>query len=363
MNARYLTSYEALSEGLRASDAQAIDASIHLLQSAHYESRSRVVTLIGDIDVEQSTPVLERWFQAPWPAQTAAWWVLSYTERLRPPNAKILRETLDPFARIDESLHPSVAVQVAGWVYEYVLHAAKHTVQIPATVEQALRAWLNAKNPQLALSSLQTLLVMNVQVPRTQAAQVIALAADAGMADADKIGMRCGFLESADRLADQVLTDGPWSDVAVRAFVQALPENARQRFESVSLRWRVSPQDREIHVATILAAHGNSKAHAWLKRACNVRDPRRRALAWAGRVRALCRDQSQEQRAKVGKQLLRESESVRAWVISTLDPSCPMQRQWLAQASEYGTNEERAAVRDAMRAYALRRPLVPDAAQ
>lgn len=363
MQERYLISYEALAEGLDEGDAHAIDASIHLLQSAHYESRSRVVTLVGDFEVEQSVPVLERWFDAPWPAQTAAWWVLSYNERLTPSKAGALREALDPLSRIDASVHESVAVQMAGWVYEYVMHTPTERVQIPQTVEETLRIWLDSSHPQLALSSLQTLLTMGAAVTRTDAAPVIALAENANIAGVDRIGMRCGFLESAERLADQVLNDGPWSDLAVRAFVQALPDNARERFESVRLPRRLVAQDREIHSATILAAHGDSNARDWLEKACKIRDPRRRALAWAGRIRALCRAEDEEQRAKVGKQLLRESEAVRAWVISTLDPACPMQRQWLEQASKYGTDEERAAVRDALRAYARRRPLVPDAAQ
>lgn len=363
MEQRYLTSYEALAAGLQELDVAAIDAASHLLQSAHYESRSRVVIFVGDAEPAVSIPVLERWFDAPWQVQIAAWWVLSYNERLTPSKAKVLREALTPLSRIKADVHEDVAVQVAGWVYEYVLHAARTTPTVPASVEKTLRLWLKSTHPQLALSSLQTLLIMRVQVPRPEAAQVIANAADAGIAEADVIGMRCGFLESADRLADQVFEEGPWCHIAVEAFVQALPDNARTRFEAVSLRWHLPARDRDIHVATILSAHGDREARSWLQKACKARATRRRAIAWAGHIRALRRVNDEDAMRAVGKMLLREREAVRAWVISTLNPACAIQREWLDQARQYGTPEERLAVRDAMHAYALRRPLVPHAAQ
>lgn len=361
MQERYLTSYEALCAGLRAQDASAIEASIYLLQSAHYSSRSQIVTFVGELDKHSADVILRAWFDAPWPAQSAAWWVLAYNERLHPPMAQRLRQALQPMQRIARDVHPDVAVQCAGWLYEYVVHVGLPNVEYPQAVVETLRAWCEDDDAQCALSSLQTLLALEIPVARTTAARVIAQAVDAGIDDADVLGMRCGFIESAERLTEQVLRGGPWADLAVQAFVQILPNAARKRFETVSLRWRLLPQDREVHVATILAAHGDADALAWLQRACQTRDPRRRAVAWAGRVRAMSRSSDMASQERLGKLLLREPESVRAWVLSTLDPSCAMQRQWLEQARQYGTEEERIAVEDALRAYALRRPLVPDA--
>lgn len=361
MQERYLTSYEALCAGLRAQDDEAIEASIYLLQTAHYASRSQIVNFVAELEQHTACTILGAWFDAPWPAQSAAWWVLAYNERLRPPIAEELRRLLTPFDRVQQDLHPHVAVQCAGWLYEHVVHVGAHNAACPARVIDILHAWRTDADPQCALSSLQTLLALEVPVTRVDAAQVIADAVDAKIDAADVIGMRCGFLESAERLTEQVLRSGPWADLAVQAFVQILPDVARKRFEKISLRWRLVPQDREIHVATILAAHGDAEALAWLQRACQTRDPRRRAIAWAGRVRAMSRSSDTDARKRLGNLLLREPESVRSWVLSTLDPSCPMQREWLEQARHYGTEEERIAVADALRAYALRRPLVPDA--
>lgn len=363
MHERYLTSYEALCAGLTALDQQAIDASIYLLEHAHYQSRSQIVTFVGDLAAETTHPIVYAWLHASWTAQHAAWWVLAYIERLYPPKADQLRDTIDPLAQIHPDLHAHVGTQVAAWLYAWLTHARAPVQTLPNPVTQTLTSWLRAEHPERALSSLQALLALGADISRTDAARAVAHAIDANIEEADLLGMQCGFIESAERLATQVLQGGPWADIAVQAFVQILPEEAEKRFDAVNLPRRGAPRDRDIQVATIRAAHGDESASKWLANACKTKDLRRRSIAWSGRVRAVSRNLDIQKQHALGKLLLREPESVRAWVISTLDPSCPTQRAWLEQARDYGTEEEKTAVKDALRSALSHRPLVPQMGQ
>lgn len=367
MKERYLTSFDALQNGLQERDPKAIEASIYLLQHAHYQSRSQIVLFVASRDAPALEEILRAWLQSPWPAQSAAWWTLAYNARRNPHLAEKTHAALSTYNLIQHDVHEHVGVQICAWIYERLAHAQINPQNIPPHVADILTQWLQADHPQRALSSLQALLATQTHVSRHDAARAIARAINAGIEEADVIGLRCGFIESAERLAQQVLTDGPWADLAEQAFTQTLPDIARERLAAVPLRRSRAPQERNIRVATILAAHGDESAMKWLKTACTTKDTRRRALAWAGRVRALQEASKKEANQQeilrnVGKLLLREPEQVRAWVLSTLDPQCPIQRQWLDQAKEYGTEEEKSAVEDAMRAYLYKRPLIPDSA-
>lgn len=356
---RYLTSFEALQVGLRERDEEALRASVQLLATAHDRSRSQIVVFVGSLPLANSEPILRRWLAEDWPAQSAAWWVLGYLERLAPPAATELRKRLSPLDRFADIEHEMVALQAASWLYCHALVPTNIAAKLPTQVELKLRHWLNATSVALALAALQALLRLDVDVSKSEAARVIAQASNRGLREADVLGMRCGFIECAEKLVDEMIADGPWASVAVDALAEVLPDEARARLETMRpKRWTSS--DSAIHVMTVLAAHHDVKALQWLERACAQRDPRRRALAWAGRVKAVCKAGDIGERQAVGKALLREDEAIRAWVISGLDPSCPTQREWLNQARRYGTLEEQEAVVDAMRAFSLRGPLVPD---
>lgn len=363
MKERYLISFDALRDGLQERDPDALDASIYLLEHAHYQSRSQIVLFVATRDAPALEEILRAWLKGPWPAQSAAWWTLAYNARRAPDLADAIDAALSPYDLIQRDAHEHVGVQICAWLYERLVHGQISPKDVDARIVDILHSWLQADHPQRALSSLQALLALNAKVSRQDAARAVAHAEDAGIEDADVIGLRCGFLESAERLVHHVLTEGPWADLAEQAFVQMLPETARAQLESVPLRRRGAPRERDIRVATILAAHGDNGALQWLETACTARDTRRRALAWAGRVRALRDPHQQEALKHVGKLLLREPEHVRAWVLSTLDPQCPIQRRWLDQGREYGTEEEKSAVEDAMRTYLYKRPLIPDRAR
>lgn len=356
---RYLISFEALQGGLRELDEEALRASVQVLATAHDRSRSQIVVFVGGLPVATIEPILRAWLNEDWPAQSAAWWVQGYLERLAPQTAGRLRASLNPLARFAEIEHEAVALQAASWLYCHALVHPEASDELPTAVELKLRLWLDATSVALALASLQALLRLGCEVSKAAAARVIAQASSRGLREADVLGMRCGFIECAEKLVDEMVTDGPWASVAVDALSEVLPDQARARLQTMRpKRWTSS--DSSIHVMTVLAAHKDAAALEWLERACAQRDPRRRALAWAGRVKAVCMAGDATARQHVGQALLRESEAVRAWVISGLDPSCPTQRRWLDQARRYGTPDEQEAVIDAMRAFSLRGPLVPD---
>lgn|GEM_PF-5787234 len=361
MQERYLTSYEALCAGLTALDSNAIDASIYLLEHAHYHSRSKITTFVLDAPTHIASHILNAWLQADWAAQTAAWWVLASAQRLLPSKAEALRDSTKPLTKIHANLHPQVGTQVAAWIYAWVTLEPKAAAQLPEQVRTLLLQWFTEAHPERALSSLQCLLALHHDIAREDAAKVIARAVDAHIEGADVLGIRCGFIESAERLATQILEGGPWADVAVQAFVQILPEAIEAQLQAVNLRR--NGRDREIRVATVLAAHGDVNAQKWLENACKTKDLRRRAMAWAARVRSTSRAGQDATLNELGKLLLREPESVRAWVLSTLDTQHPIHREWLLQARDYGTEEEKSAVQDALRASLAQHPLVPDASE
>lgn len=360
MYQRYLTSFDALSAGLVALEADALRASCQVLATAHDRSRSQIVVFVAELPATTVSAILRAWLDDAWPAQSAAWWVLAYLERLVPPKAIPLRETLQPFERFARIEHDAVAIQAAAWLYSFATVDSRAVEHVGRPVEEALRRWMDAESIALSLAALQSLLRLGLDVGKGEAARVIGQASMKGFREADVLGVRCGFIECAERLVDEIAQEGPWTSMAVEALSQVLPGSARQRLETMRpSRWTNS--DSAIHSSTILASHGDTRALTWLEKACQQRDARRRALAWSGRVRAVCRAGDEPARQQVGQKLLREDEAIRAWVISGLDPSCPTQRHWLDQARRYGTLEEKEAVVDAMRSFALRGPLIPDA--
>lgn len=360
MDERLLTSFEALQAGLREGDPDASEASRSLLQTAHDSSRSKIVLLAGELPTPLLAPLLLHWFDGPWQSQTAAWWVCGYVERTDAAKAATLRSTLGLRARIPAIENPEVALQATSWLYCCLVADPNTAEAFEPDLEAALRAWVEGDaHPRLALSALQALLRAEATVAKEEAARVIDHAAARGLAEADILGMRCGFIESAERLVDEMIGDGPFALTAMRALSEALPPPAKAKLERYrGPRWTAS--DATIHVATVLAAHGDASAAQRLLDATKHRDLRRRGLAWSGLIRALELSGERAQLQALQKRFLRQPESVRAWVISELNPSCPVQATWLDQAQRYGTADEQAAVADAYRAEASRGPLVPD---
>lgn len=357
---RLLTSFEALAEGLREGDPDAADAARTLLQAAHDSSRSKIVLLAGELPTPRLAPLLQHWFDGPWQSQTAAWWVCGYVERMDAAKAVVLRNTLGLSDRIPAIENDEVALQATSWLYCRLAADPRPPDSLPPALDAALRTWTREEtHPRLALSALQALLRVDAPVAKDEAARVIAQAAARGLPEADILGMRCGFIESAERLVDEIFRDGPFALTAVRALTEALPLPAKAKLQRYrSPRWTAS--DATIHVATVLAAHGDAEAAQRLRDATDLRDLRRRGLAWSGLIRALEVLGERAQIQALQKRFLRQPETVRAWVISELNPRCPVQEKWLDQARRYGTADEQAAVVDAYRAEASRGPLVPD---
>lgn len=360
MTDRFHTSFEALCEGLSQNDADAQRASMDILQLAHDRSRSQLVLFVGELPLSLMAPLLQQWFDGPWETQTAAWWVCAYVERVATPKSANLRQMLALLQRLPQATdHDAVTIQALGWLYNVASVSPKALEASREELHDSLDAWLNAENVYLALAALQTMLRMNIPVAKTAAAKVVARGAARGIPEADVLGMRCGFIESAERLVQEIFQRGPFTWHAVKALVEALPETADKKLRAYRVPWW-STGDTVIHVSTILAAHGDEDALQRLEKWLALKDLRRRGLAWSSLILALQKRDNTAALDALGKRLLREPESVRAWVLSELSPACPVQRAWLDQAKRFGTLDEQEAVVDAMRAFSLREPLVPD---
>lgn len=358
MDERYLTSFDALRDGLANGEPEAIAAAATVLQLAHQSSRSQVVVYVTTLDIAQIQRIVTPWLQDAWSVQRAAWWVLAILEKNAPSKAAFLRDNLGLLSRIDDKLHPEVAVQVLGWLYVSVVNQSISSTLAQTHID-VLRHWLQANEPATALAALQCLIAVNADVSKTDAATVVNAAHRAGIAQADIIGMRCGFLESASRLADQILQDGPWANMAVEALSQELPKEVEVKLMMVPpSRW--SMRIRDIHVAHVLAVHGHTQSLDWLEQARHRRDLQKKALSWSAFIAATATAGDEQALLRAGRELLRQQESVRAWVLSTLDPQNQHQRKWLDQALRYGTPDEQRAAQDAFHTHVLRQPLVPD---
>lgn len=348
---RYQTSFEALHQGLTSLDAEAIQVSAELLIVAHDQSRSRIVTAVSAMPVEIQTEVLSQWFEANWASEAAVWWVMARLERYLDPRAAALADALSLFERTMDDATPAVCVQYCTWLFWRASARRSFPVAFLEPVGERLNRWIQASDPALAVASLQAILAMQLRTSRERAANAVARGVSAGLREADFVGLQCGFYESADRLVEEIMAGGPWSLAAVDALCLRLPDGTKARLRAM-LPSKDVLTDRAIHIATILGAHGDEAAIALLDAACGARDPRRCAVAWAGRVKALPASGGEDEYRRVWKLVLRQPESVRAWVLSGLNPTHPLHARWLHDAKTFGTEEEKRAVADALRAFA-----------
>lgn len=348
---RYSTSFEALQAGLQAEDPVAFEVSADLLLVANETSRARIVNAVGALQLPTLTSVLARWLSHNWASEAAGWWVLAGLERTLDPRAAALAGALKLFERLDGERLPAVAVQYCTWLYWRANARRTFPEGFAASVEGVLNAWVQSPEPSLAVAALQSILAMHLRTSRERAAAAVARGVRAGLREADFVGLHCGFYESADRLVDEILAGGPWSSAAVDALCLRLPDRSKGRLRSMMPSKDVLT-DCAVHLATILGAHGDEAAIALLDAACATRDPRRAAVAWGGRVKALPARGGEAEYRRVWKLVLRQPESVRAWVLSGLNPTHPLHAGWLHDAKTFGTDEEKRAVADALRAFA-----------
>lgn len=349
MDDRYLTSFEALRAGLLVNDKEAREATLRILESAHNSSRSQVVVFVAELPSHIRDEVLELWFAGPWWSQRAAWWVCGYLERT---HDDTLQDTLRRFRLFDRLVGAedyAVCVQALAWLHSRASAGRVPEVSVSSPLVVKIITWLHVDDPALSIGALQTLVSLRVPIHEPTAQAVVRRGVDAGIRAADFLGIKFGVETSGTRLADEIIRNGPWSVRAVDALCKHVMNEALSKLSEAS-RWRFINDDTRIHIATVLASHGDAAAWNLLVNFSGQKDLRKRGMGFSARIKALEARGSDKAHADLWKEVLKQPEDVRAWVISCLNPSLPIHRYWLEEARQFGTNEERSAVDDAYRA-------------
>ena len=349
-DARYLTSLEALLEGLLKRDEPALAATIVLMQSAHQRWRTRIVLAIADLPSHLRIWALDQWFDGPWFVERAAWWILAYLERTHDEGLSELVPRYRLFDRLTDLEDGAVQVQALGWLLARARAGRVPEVAHETPLARSLVRWLDTDDEALAVATLQCLVVLGVDVPTEDVNRAIDLGVKAKLREADFLGLHFGREDCALRLVEEIRRVGPWSAHAVDALSAYVVPSALDALAPL-LHARFRSDDVRIHAATVLAAHGSPEALEALVRFSKSKNPRRSAMGFSARVKALERRGSDAAHVALWKEVLSAPEATRAWVLSCLSPGHPFQRMWLDQAREYGTDEERLAVEDAMRAF------------
>lgn len=345
---RFLTSYEALTAGLLAKDEQALEASLRILQSAHNHSRSRVVVFVAELPPHLRLWVLERWFQGAWFLQRAAWWVAASLERSHDEALQELVLYFRLFDRLVVAQDNAVCVQALAWLHARALAGRVPAIPEDSPVTARVLAWVDDEDPALAIAALQGAVSAHIHVPDERARRAIHRGAAVGIREADLLGARYGVIDAAMRLVDEVRSAGPWSTRAVDTLCAVVARDALEQVRAL-LKNRFLREDVRLNLATILAAHGDERAWETLVSFSASKDSRVAGMGLSARIRALEKRGSERAHFELWKEVLKQPESVRAWVLSQLNALNPTHLAWLEQARKYGTDEERSAVDDAFR--------------
>lgn len=346
----YVTSLEALRHGLLTKDDVACEATVTLLARAHHHSRSQVVLLVADLPHHLRTWVLERWFGGDWFVQRAAWWVAGWLERVDDESVTELAQRFRLFHRLVGAQESAVRVQGLVWLYSRVQAGRVPALGVDTPFAQTLMAWLDEDDVPLALATLQVLMEMQIAVSPAISRSVVRRGVENGIREADFLGVRLGSTECALRLVEEIRRNGPYAVRAVGTLSQNVVPDALASLKALFAS-RLWNDDARIHVATVLAAHGSPEAWELLVAYGQDKDPRKQAMSYSSRVKALEARGSERAHVELWKEVLRQPEALRAWVLSRLNPAVPMHRQWLEQAQAYGTDEEKLAVDDAFQTH------------